>query len=178
MRPETDEELMNLYIQGDNLAFNELYFRHKAKVYGYLRKHMPTAQAADEVFQASFMKLHQSRMTFNQGEKFLPWMFTIVRNSLFDHLRKHLSESRKLEALKTEFGSTLHQDREHPRAGELETELSKLTAEQRELIDQRYIQGLEFSEIAEKSNSTPAAVRQSISRITRKLKNLIKGRSS
>lgn len=179
MRAEKDEELMNLYIQGDVRAFDELYSRHRSKVYGYLAKRLSIKQQADEVFQNAFLKLHQSRAQYSPTQPFLPWLFAIARNALFDHLRKGQSESRKITAMQEHLlthPSDLNDSSEpHPL---LEEGLSALSEAQRELLNKRYVEGLDFEEIATQSNTSPAAVRQSVSRVTRKLKDLLKGSSS
>lgn len=176
MRTETDEELMNLYIQGDIKAFDALYLRHKAMVFGYLVKKLPSKQQAEEVFQMAFLKLHQSRSQYNVGEAFLPWLFTIARNSLFDHLRKTRSEAQKIEAYGNE-RSTVSTNDNNLLEDRLEEGINQLSNDQKALITQRYVDGLDFEEIAKRSNSNPAAVRQSVSRVTRKLKSLLKGSS-
>jgi RNA polymerase sigma factor (sigma-70 family) len=170
---------MNLYIQGDIKAFGEIYVRHKSKVYSFLLKRLPSSSLADEVFQASFLKLHQSRLSYSKGEPFLPWLFTIARNTLFDHLRKSQSEKRKLDAFERHFelmsGSA---EPDQDSINLLEQGLGPLSQPQRDLLNQRYIEGLDFEEIARRIDSTPVAVRQSISRIMRKLKKHLRGSSS
>ena len=176
MQSENDEELMNLYIQGDMQAFDVLYSRHKAKVYGYLVKRLPSKELADEVFQSAFLKLHHARDKYQFGEPFLPWLFAIIKNTLFDHLRKIQSETRKLDAyeMKSEI-QTSHEGSQN--LEKLEDGLSQLTKVERDLMHKRYVEGLDFEEIAQKSNSSAVAVRQAVSRVTRKLKSLVKGSS-
>lgn len=178
MRAETDEELMNLYIQGDVRAFDDLYLRHKGKVYGYLTKRLPAKQQADEVFQNTFLKLHQSRAQYFSGQPFLPWLFAIARNALFDHLRKGLSESKKISAMQEHLLVYPETQESSSETGNLHEGLASLTEAQRELLNKRYIEGLDFEEIAKQANSSSAAMRQSVSRVTRKLKDLLKGSSS
>lgn len=174
MRTETDEELMKLYIEGDIRAFDEIYARHKSKIYGYLLKKLPSKSFADEVFQNVFMKLHNSRRLYQYNEAFLPWLFTIARNSLFDHLRKTRSENHKIEAY-LEHSEIF---KEESTSNHLQTEILSLVGlseTQKSLLHQRYVEGLDFEEMAKRVNSNPVAVRQSVSRLTRKLKNLLKG---
>src|SRR6266481_6073957 len=80
----SDEELMALYQQGEEVAFNRLYLRYSDRVYGFLRKRLRDPQAANDVFQASFLKLHRSRDQFNPSFMFAPWLFAVVRTVLLD----------------------------------------------------------------------------------------------
>lgn len=36
----SDQELMSLYLKGDQLAFEEIYKRYKDRVYSYLKKRL------------------------------------------------------------------------------------------------------------------------------------------
>jgi len=170
---------MNLYIQGEVRAFDELYARHKSKIYGYLLKRLSSKSVADEVFQTTFMKLHQCRAQYLDKEPFLPWLYTIARNALFDHLRKTRSEKTKIDAYQN-FSELRNSESTgtHPNAELLEARLAELSASQKSLLTQRYVEGLDFDEIAKRANSNPVAVRQSLSRLTRKLKSLLKGSAS
>lgn len=177
MPPETDEELMSLYIQGDTRAFDVLYTRHKSKVYGYLVKRLSSKQSADEVFQSAFLKLHHSRQKYQLVEPFLPWFFAIIKNALFDHLRKVQSEARKIDAFHLESKGRTNEEASQ-NLEKLEDGIGQLTKDQQKLIHQRYIEDLDFEEIAKQSNSSAVAVRQSVSRATKKLRSLLKGSSS
>lgn len=178
MESESDEDLMNLYLEGDLRAFNALYTRHKSLVFGYLVKRLSSKESAEEIFQTAFLKLHNARGTYQPSELFLPWFFSIVKNCLFDHLRKVQNEDRKITAYQSEHSASPFDPFENPSFEELETGLAYLTTEQRNLVHKRYFQGLEFTEIAQEIDSNATAVRQSVSRLHRKLKSILKGVSS
>lgn len=74
----SDEELMTLYQDAREDAFRVLYDRHRGRMYGYLRKRLPNAEAANDVFQAAFLKLHRSKDQFDASYSFHPWLFTVV----------------------------------------------------------------------------------------------------
>jgi len=79
----SDEELMSLYITGDFAAFEILYKRHSGRVFDYLKKKV-SAETPQDLLQEIFAKLHKSRAKYNPQYPFLPWLFTISRNSLMD----------------------------------------------------------------------------------------------
>src|SRR3989338_5977637 len=56
-----DELLMVQYANGDEIAFQELYRRYRARAYGYLSRRVRNSGVADELFQKVFLKLHRSR---------------------------------------------------------------------------------------------------------------------
>ena len=178
LKEKSDEELMILYMQGDTVAFDQLYYRHKAKVYGYLKQRLSSQQSADEVFQTVFLKIHSSRATFDAKEKFLPWMFAIIKHALFDHLRKGQSESRKLDAYKNATPLSGQILSENSLSSRIDEEILRLDSKEQDLIDKRYNQDLDFDQIALINKKSSVSVRQSVSRITRKLRMILKGNSA
>src|SRR5476649_2776842 len=88
MLDKTDEELMALYQNGDEQAFGMLYARHSGRVYGFLVNSLKDKALADDVFQSTFMKLHRARSTYDPSFPFIPWLFTVCRGVMIDHIRK------------------------------------------------------------------------------------------
>lgn len=166
----TDEELMSAYAQGDLPAFEELYARHRGRVYGYLRKRSPSGETADELFQAAFMKLHEARFQYSPAKPFLPWLFSIAHTTWIDRLRKDASETRKIDAFEREPAAPASEAEV-----DLEALLAELAPEQRQLLDERYARDRSFAEIGRDRGMKESAVRQALSRITRKLRGAAGG---
>ena len=167
----SDEELMMLYQQGEESAFTQLYSRYESRVYGYLRKRLNDPQAANDIFQAAFLKLHRSKDQFNPSFMFAPWLFAVVRTSLLDWQKDHRNKVAAGE-LKEEMLVAFQ-----PEAPALiRTDLSGLPAPQRSAVEMRYFEELSFEEIAGRLNTTPGNVRQLVSRGIKNLKSLfVKG---
>lgn len=165
----SDEELMVLYQQGRMDAFNLLYERHSARVYGYLRKKIRNSAEVSDVFQAVFMKVHRSRGLYNSEFPFLPWLFTVARTVLLDAARKDGKQGHVI-AMGDEFeaeATTLTEPIDVAVHG-----LETLPLQQRQAIDLRYREDQSFEEIAQTLNTSPANVRQLISRGIRQLRKL------
>lgn len=167
--PLTDEELMVLYQEGHEDAFNRLYRRYADRVYGYLRKRLNDPQAANDVFQASFLKLHRSKEQFNSTFTFAPWLFTVVRSVLLDW-----HKAQKNKVLDSEFKDELFRTSEITEAvvSFPRTELSKIPETQRLAVEMRYFGDLSFEEIAARLDTSPGNVRQLVSRGIKNLKSL------
>jgi RNA polymerase sigma-70 factor (ECF subfamily) len=163
---------MIAYQRGDAAAFDELYRRHSSKVYGYLRQKLSAREIADEVFQATFLKLHQTRRQYDPSQPFLPWLFVIARSSWADRLRRDYREGAKREAARAEPGvaGQTEPDPEPAPAEAVRDLLAALPDEQRNLLEMRYREELSFAEIGARRGQGAAAVRQAISRLTRKLR--------
>lgn len=85
-----DEQLMLAYARGDAAAFDELYARHEAALFRFVRRLLgaPLAAQADEVFQDTWMRIIAARASFSpQGAAWRTWAFTIAHNLAMDRLR-------------------------------------------------------------------------------------------
>lgn len=90
--PEPDDDaLMAAYVRGDAAAFEQLYQRHEAALYRYVRRMLGPALAAqvDEVFQDSWLRVVQARERWApQGASFRTWLFTMAHHRAIDLHRR------------------------------------------------------------------------------------------
>ena len=163
----SDEELMALYQGGSEAAFNQLYLRYADRVYGYLRKRLSHVQAANDVFQAAFLKFHRSSGQFNPSFMFAPWLFAVVRTSLLDWQKDHGNRIHVVE-LNEEILAGPGPEAHSP----VTPDLSRLPKPQRAAIEMRYFDDLSFDEIAIRLSTTSGNARQLVSRGIKTLKSL------
>ena len=86
-----DACLMTAYAGGDAAAFEQLYARHRAGLYRFVRRLLGTAHAAqtDEVFQDTWLRVVTARATWApQGASFRTWLFTLAHHRAIDVLRR------------------------------------------------------------------------------------------
>lgn len=104
---QTDTELFNLYIAGDEDAFREIVTRYKDMLYGFLRRFLNQQDIVEEVFQETFLQLYKSRESFDSDRSLRPWLFTIAANKARDTLRKQQrSNTISLSAISEPFDLT------------------------------------------------------------------------
>ena len=87
----TDDALMAAYANGDAAAFEQLYGRHQAGLYRFVRRLLGTAMSAqvDEVFQDTWLRVVRSRERWQpQGATFRTWLFTLAHHRVIDLLRR------------------------------------------------------------------------------------------
>jgi RNA polymerase sigma factor (sigma-70 family) len=160
----SDEELMTLYQSGDFTAFEILYRRHSGRVFEYLKKKVEV-RTAQELLQETFEKLHRSRAKYNAQYPFLPWLFTISRNALFDFFK--LSET-KLAASSSSSTTLLENLVPIIAEGHSPHDISKilevLPHHQKRAIELRYLQEWSFEKIASDMKTSEENARQMISR--------------
>lgn len=173
----TDEELMVAYREGDLTAFQILYNRHKRRLMGYLITKLADLDEAEDVFQCVFVKLHAKRFNYKKEIPFLPWIFTIARNTMIDHIRKKQTYKKHI-CVDTEYISSRPAGNKTApiSIGEAVSELSSLNDIQRQALELRFNDGLSFEDIGRQMKITRSNARQIASRAVRTLRNLLAGK--
>lgn len=83
----TDEQLLDAYRHGDKSSFAMLVGRYQRELYHFLTRFLGDRIAAEDVFQETFLQVHQSRDQFDPSRRFKPWLFTIAANKARDLMR-------------------------------------------------------------------------------------------
>jgi RNA polymerase sigma-70 factor (ECF subfamily) len=89
----TDEELFRQFRDsGDAGAYETLVHRYEQPLFGYLHRYLGNAELAEEVFQATFLRLYLRSNQFEDGRAFRPWIYAIATHKAIDvqrHERRH-----------------------------------------------------------------------------------------
>ena len=85
----SDQVLLNRYLTGNQNAISQLIERHSRRVKDYIRMMVKDSDAADDIFQETFIKavrvIDDGRYTDNG--KFLSWVLRIAHNQVIDYFR-------------------------------------------------------------------------------------------
>jgi len=84
---QSDEQLLDAYRHGDKSSFATLVARYQRELYHFLTRFLGDRVAAEDVFQETFLQVHQSRNQFDPARRFKPWLFTIAANKARDLMR-------------------------------------------------------------------------------------------
>jgi RNA polymerase sigma-70 factor (ECF subfamily) len=85
----SDEQLLAAYRDGDRESFALLVQRYQRELYHFLVRFMGDRVLADDVFQETFLQVHQSAAQFDTSRTFRPWLFTIAANKARDLIRSN-----------------------------------------------------------------------------------------
>ena len=83
----TDEQLLEAYRLGDRASFNQLVDRYHRELFHFLVRFLGDRAAAEDMFQETFLQVHQSADQFDLERRFRPWLFTIAANKARDLMR-------------------------------------------------------------------------------------------
>lgn len=84
----TDEAVFEQFLDGDLDAYRTLIDRYHDDLIRFLTRLVGDRVAADDIFQETFLQVHQSAHTFDTSRRFRPWLFTVAANKGRDWLRK------------------------------------------------------------------------------------------
>lgn len=174
MSGDTDHAL-ELSRRGDLDAFGWLVLRHEGWLRGFLRARLRDWHAADDLAQEVFVTAFLHIKDFREGMSFEAWLRGIANNHFRNHLRKRrespVGGSAELENLMSQRPdlsqcSNLHLD-------SLEECLSKLNAESRALVDERYLKGKSVRSLSEDSGRNYSALTMQLHRIREQLAHCV-----
>ncbi len=153
-------------------AWYEAYGR---AVYSYVRFHLPSADAAEDVTADTFLKAFRSADRFD-GSKGHPraWIFRIAQNTLRDwrrraRLRRHVPLG-SMRDLASETPSPEERLLWEEQVSRLLAAVAELGRRDREIISLRYGSGLDTAEIAEMLAIRESAVRTRLWRALARLR--------
>ena len=85
---ESDETLMQRYRRGSELAFQELYRRHRAPLLRFARKLSPGTAEGEEIAQEVWMAVIQGRERYVPRARFVTYLFSIAHRKTVDRWRR------------------------------------------------------------------------------------------
>lgn len=160
LRKETDEQLVKLYEDGNDNAFDILLERHQQVIFNYILAIIHDEDVANDIFQDTFYKaiicIRSHRYT--ESGKFLAWLMRIARNLIIDQVRHNrpvveiADESERERLLNNPVyavGNAEMNFHNEQTMRELEQMISRLPAPQQEVVRMRIYDNLAFKDIAE-----------------------------
>jgi RNA polymerase sigma factor (sigma-70 family) len=168
----TLEMLMREYVEGSELAFDELYRRLTPKLFGYLLRLTRQRERAEDLLQITYSKIHRARGSYLEDAPLLPWVLAIARRAYFDEVRSRRARREDLspEGVLPE-PAPLHM--EDTGTDLVDRALSQLPEAYREAIVLTKITGLSLAEAAAVVDSTPSALKLRVHRGYKVLREVI-----
>lgn len=134
--------------EGDADAFRHLVGRYQAEAIGHAVAILGNRDDAMDAVQDAFINAFQALGRFDLARRFYPWFYIILRNRCFKvaagRKRQPEMSTDELEILSPAPSGSPEE------AIWLERALLALTAEQRELITLKHLDGLSYEELAER----------------------------
>ncbi len=85
---KTDRDLLRSFLGGHVESLGLLASRYEKELYTFLARFVGDEQAAEDLFQETFLHVWNKREQFDPEREVRPWLFTIAANLARDWLRK------------------------------------------------------------------------------------------
>jgi RNA polymerase sigma-70 factor (ECF subfamily) len=161
-RPNDDTPLVLRAIERDEAAFAELYERHVVRVYRHIYYMVGNAAEAEDLTSQTFLRAWEAIDRYQvRGAPFVSWLLRIAHNLGVSSLRAKRESSQLHDGI---VDDKMHRDPESAFEQTAEEALvreaiMRLRDEQRQVIILRFIEDLDYREVAEIIGKSVAAIR-------------------
>lgn len=176
-----DQNLVKLYLNGEESVLEELLRRHKSKIYTSIYLLVKDQYLAEDIFQDAFIKVINTLRSgkYNEEGKFLPWVMRIAHNLVIDYFRREKRAPTITSADGTDVFNLLqfHEESAEDKILREQTHLDLrsmirlLPDDQKEVLIMRHYAELSFKEIAD---LTGVSINTALGRMRYALSNLRK----
>ena len=161
LQDRSDEDLLLALADGEEAALDILYSRHSGRVLAFCKKRGLSAEQADDVLQIVFLQVFRKKHLYDPKYKGLAWIYVITRSELKDYRNREIKDF-------LEWDDSLSQSTEMDPILESKDEsavlLDELKPREQEILKLRYLDELEYEEIASRLNESTSNIRQIVSR--------------
>ena len=187
--PDSDVRLVARAQAGDMRSYDDLVTRHRGRIFAMICNMIHQEADAWDLAQEVFIKAWQALPRFEAKARFSTWLYRIAHNVVYDWTRK-----RKIESEGELNDELFERHRIDPAAvtapdggeapdealahaelrAKIQAALAKLTAEHREVVILKDVQGLAYKEIAEVMGSSIGTVMSRLYYARQKLQTMLR----
>jgi RNA polymerase sigma-70 factor (ECF subfamily) len=136
-----------------------LFAEHRGSLFRYLCRAVGHTETARDLTQDVFLRVTRAANAVPAGPEARPWLFTIARNLVLDHHRRH-----RRDALQAGQPAAASAVASQDTGAVVNQALAQLSALDRDVFLMREMGGLGYDEIAKVCELSPDAVRSRIHR--------------
>jgi len=180
-----ERETIDRVLSGDTEAFESLVLQNQRKIYNLCLRMTGNPEDASDLVQDAFLKAYQNLASFKGESGFSLWLYRLTSNVCIDHLRREKrrekssltyidesGEAMELELPDERFAPETELERRQTAEG-IQKGLDALTAEHRQILILREINGLSYDEIAEILAIHAGTVKSRIARARLNLRKIL-----
>ena len=176
-----DPRLIESFRAGENEAFEALVRAHRPALYRHALRKLSDHAAAEDAVQETFMRAYKSRARVNDDWQLRPWLHQICANVCIDEANRRRKESHKTSrwaivdmptrGIAPELEKELGLDADH---SDMTAAILSLPANYQEALSMRYVEELEYDEMAEILNISEENVRARVSRASKAVRVMLR----
>jgi len=161
---QPDKRLLERFSNGDNHAIDQIYDYYRSPIIRFTLSIVKDEQEAESIYHEVFMKLLKKKEDINPDLNFNSYVFTAVRNEVFDYLK----EVKKNNVLKEKYWENIQKQRDEEEESKeialikLERIVKTLSPKRRKILEMNYWEHKSYVEIAEALNISKNTVKNQL----------------
>ena len=171
---EADAALVARARSGDLAAFATLMGRYRDTLGRYAFHMLGSREDAEEAVQDSFVRAYRALSDCRQPERFGAWLFTIMVNRCRTAQRRLFHRRRFSEELRDDLAATGDESASIEWREEIARALSELRPHYREAFLLRFVEGLDYAEMARLTGAREPTLRMRVKRAGDQLRALLR----
>lgn len=175
----SDIELTKLLKESNRHAFTELFNRFGPVLFKFTHRKLKDKELTQDMLQTVFADLWEKRETLNIQTEFIAYLFTIIKNRIFNHYKHQQVSQRYLDQFQTYINNaddyTDHLIRHNDLSALIEKEIAALPEKMRVVFELSRNTNLSRKEIADELKLSEEAVKARMTRALRILKKRLGG---
>ncbi len=158
------KELLKKLKFGDEKAFEELYHSYKEPAVRFCNSILKDTEESENIIQEVFVKIWNRRSTINPELNFTSYLFTIIKNRVFDYLK----EIKKNDFLRKKFWEkvleyqAVDNEVKEERFAKVKEAVENLSEKRKIIIKLNYEEGKSYEEIANQLNISKNTVKNQL----------------
>lgn len=163
----TDEQIMLQVKEGNLDLATDLYDRYNSMIYNYFLRLSFNKDISQDLMQTVFFRLINYRRSYKPRNRFRSWIFQIARNIYADHLKSNEAAKTNfidLEQINHSVDSKTEDQDQAENIKTVQTALTMIPHDHREVLIMKKYQQLKNKEIAEILNCSENTVKGKVHR--------------
>ena len=170
--------------EGDTIAYEDIVAAYADRLVGVLFKLLGNLEDARDIAQETFIRAYLNLHRYDPRRPFEPWLYRIGRNLAYNHLRAtsyrplavmDYDDEQVADAFESETKSPIDGVLENERRSTINKVLLRLRPEFREVLTLRYMERLEYEEIAAKMTIPIGTVKTWLNRAKEQFRRSVEG---
>lgn len=176
-----DRELLAAHRAGDSEAFEELAREYRSALYGHAHKRLMCNESAEDAVQETLVRAYRALPNFGGDHQLGPWLHRIMANVCLDEAKRRLKEVDKTERVAALPSSRSEVPGVEEQLGlsdadiDIEAALLGLNKSHREAFALRFVDEMEYNEVAAVSGTSEQNARARVSRARVSLRAALRG---
>ncbi|CAA9475044.1 MAG: hypothetical protein AVDCRST_MAG65-1059, partial [uncultured Solirubrobacteraceae bacterium] len=161
LRLRSDEQLVAIFRQGSDDAFNVIHDRYRARLFAYTRQMLGGSRSdAEDALQDVFLRAYNALRVDDRPVALKAWLYRVAHNRCIDHLRRPVPPNEAIfEVSRPPMPDPLAEAERRDDLRRLVADVQNLPEQQRSALLMRELEGLSYADLADALDVTVPAVK-------------------